>query len=124
MTLSGTSLISITNQTIFDTILSVRDVVTPLGEWDYNFLISSLASDFAFQVLATPVPKDTDGQDNIGWGGTNTRDFTVKSAYESLNTSAQTIEGDWKALWSWKGPHRIQTFMWMRLMNVFSLIIA
>ncbi|CAJ2669949.1 unnamed protein product [Trifolium pratense] len=110
---SGTSLISITNQTIIDTTLSVRDVVTPSGDWDYNFLTSSLPSTFVFQVLAIPVPKDTDGQDNIGWGGTNMRDFTVKSAYDSLNTIAQPIEGDWKALWSWKGPHRIQTFMWM-----------
>jgi hypothetical protein len=66
MTLSGTSLISITNQTIFDTTLSVKDVVTPLGEWDYNFLISSLASDFAFQVLALLAPKETNGKDNIG----------------------------------------------------------
>jgi hypothetical protein len=72
----------------------VRNVVAPSGDWDYNFLTSSLPSSFAFQVLATPVPKDTDGQDSIGWGGTNTRDFTVKSTYDSLNTSAQSVEGD------------------------------
>ncbi|GAU42748.1 hypothetical protein TSUD_77850 [Trifolium subterraneum] len=87
---NGTSLFSITNQTSIDSTLLVRDVV-----------------------LAIPAPKDIDGQDSIGWGGTNNRGFTVKSAYDSHNNSSHPIEGDWKALWSWKGPHRIQTFMWM-----------
>ncbi|MCI79168.1 ribonuclease H, partial [Trifolium medium] len=54
------------------------------------------------QVLAIPAPMDIDGKDTIGWGGTNTRNFTVKSAYENQNIRAQPIEGDWKALWSWK----------------------
>jgi hypothetical protein len=26
---------------------------------------------------------DVDGPDTIGWGGTNTRNFTVKSAYDN-----------------------------------------
>jgi ribonuclease HI len=43
----------------------------------------------------------------------NTRNFTVKSAYDNQNTIAEPIVEDWKSLWSWKGPHRIQTFMWM-----------
>jgi len=109
---NGTSLMSITNQTFIDTTLHVRDVVTPSGEWDFNFLTSNLPSTFALQVFVIPAPKDTDGLDNIGWGGTNTRDFTIQSAYDSQNSRAQPIQGDWKALWSWKGPHRIQTFMW------------
>jgi len=45
---SGTSLISITSQSYIDTTLSVRDVVTPSGEWDYNFLSSNLPSTFVF----------------------------------------------------------------------------
>ncbi|PNX66909.1 ribonuclease H, partial [Trifolium pratense] len=52
-------------------------------------------------------------RDSIGWGGTTTRDFTVQSAYVSQSARGQTIEGDWKALWGWKGPYRIQTFMWI-----------
>jgi len=108
---SGTSLMSITNQTFIDTTLHVRDVVTPSGEWDFNFLTSNLPSTFALQVLPIPAPRDTDGLDNIGWGGTNTRDFTIQSAYDSQNSRAQPIQENWKALWSWKGPHRIQTFM-------------
>jgi len=91
---SGTSLISITNQSYIDTTLSVRDVVTPSGEWDYKFLSSNLPSTFVFQVLAIPAPKDTNGRENIGWGGTNTRDFTVQSAYIAQSSRVQPIEGD------------------------------
>ncbi|CAJ2652742.1 unnamed protein product [Trifolium pratense] len=108
----GNSLFSTTNQSFIDTTLSVREVVTPSGDWDYDFLISNLPSNFVFQVLALPAPTDTDGRDSIGWGGTTTRDFTVQSAYVSQSARGQTIEGDWKALWGWKGPYRIQTFMW------------
>jgi hypothetical protein len=49
-------------------------VVTSSGEWDYKFLTSNLLSTFALQVLNIPTSIDTDGYDNIGWGGTNTRD--------------------------------------------------
>ncbi|PNX73126.1 hypothetical protein L195_g029024 [Trifolium pratense] len=82
----GNSLFSTTNQSFIDTTLSV---------------------------LALPAPTVTDGQDSIGWGGTSTRNFTVQSAYVSQSARGQTIEGDWKGLWSWKGPYRIQTFMWI-----------
>ncbi|GAU11643.1 hypothetical protein TSUD_334560 [Trifolium subterraneum] len=77
------------------------------GIWD------QFQQNIVWQVLAIPAPKDIDGQDSIGWGGTNNRGFTVKSAYDSHNNISHPIEGDWKTLWSWKGPHRIQTFMWM-----------
>ena len=33
------------------------------------------------------------------------------------------VDGDWKTLWVWKGPHRIQTFMWLaaheRILKIF-----
>jgi len=46
------------------------------------------------QVLVIPALKDADGLDNIGWGGTNSRDFTIQSAYDSQNSRAQPIQGD------------------------------
>jgi hypothetical protein len=106
-TQSGTSLISTTNQSFIDTTLSVKEVVTHLGEWNYDFLITNLPYDVALQVLALPAPLDTDGQDNIGWGGTSTRDFTIQSAYFSQCSRDQSFVGDWKTLWNWKGPRRI-----------------
>ncbi|CAJ2658994.1 unnamed protein product [Trifolium pratense] len=91
---SGTSLLSVTNQIIIDTTLSVRDVFTPSGEWYFDFFTSNLPSNFSFQVLAIPAPMDIDGKDTIGWGGANTRIFTVKSAYVNQNIRAQPIEVD------------------------------
>ena len=112
-TLSGTSLVSITNQINIDTTISVKNVVTPSGDRDYNFITSNLPYTFAFQVIDLQAPKDTEGPGNTAWGGTNTTNFTIQRVYESLNNRDETIEGDWKALWSWKDPHRIQTLMWM-----------
>ncbi|PNX61642.1 hypothetical protein L195_g060760, partial [Trifolium pratense] len=49
----------------------------------------------------------------IGWGGTNTKHFTIQSAYNIQRGHIHSIEGEWQAIWAWRGPHRIQTFMWM-----------
>jgi hypothetical protein len=63
--------------------------------------------------VAISAPKDIDGPDLLGWGGTSTRQFTVQSAYNLQRENNISIEGNWKSLWSWNGPHRIQTFVWV-----------
>ncbi|GAU49151.1 hypothetical protein TSUD_87340 [Trifolium subterraneum] len=35
------------------------------------------------------------------------------SQYRALIRHYQPLAGEWKALWSWNDPHRIQTFIWM-----------
>lgn len=47
------------------------------------------------------------------WRETSTHQFTVKSSYNLLFQDQSTVDGDWKMLWGWRGPHRIQTFMWL-----------
>jgi ribonuclease HI len=98
-----------------DTTLSVRDVLNQDGYWDVRFLSENLSNDIVSQVIALPAPTDTDGPDTLGWAGTNTHQFTVQSAYTLQHAIAMPLvaEGDWKTLWGWKGPHRIQTFMWL-----------
>ncbi|GAU47866.1 hypothetical protein TSUD_404370 [Trifolium subterraneum] len=97
-----------------DTTLSVRDVLNQDGDWDVGFLSENLSNDIVTQVIALPTPTDVDGPDILGWAGTNTHQFTVKSAYTLNHAIAMphVAEGDWKTLWGWKGPRRIQTFMW------------
>lgn len=56
---------------------------------------------------------DVDGSDIIGWKGTNTRHFTIRSVYDLQRGNYRHIDGEWKKIWDCKGPHRIQTFMWM-----------
>lgn len=93
---SGTSLISITNQASINTTLAVRDVVTASKDQNYNFLTSNLPHAFAFQVFSILAPKDKNGHDKIGYGGTNTKKFTTQNSCASMNARAQPIEGDWK----------------------------
>jgi len=46
-------------------------------------------------------------------GGTSTHQFTIQSAYRLQHRDIHALEGDWKSLWDWKWPHRIQTFIWL-----------
>ncbi|CAJ2627891.1 unnamed protein product [Trifolium pratense] len=98
-----------------DTTLSVRDVLNQDGDWDVRFISENLSNDIVSQVMALPAPTDVDGPDTLGWAGTNTHQFTVRSAYTLQHVIAMPLvaEGDWKTLWGWKGPHCIQTFMWL-----------
>ncbi|GAU26504.1 hypothetical protein TSUD_361370 [Trifolium subterraneum] len=64
-------------------------------------------------LVIIPTPKDKDGPDLLGWSGTSTRQFTVQSAYDLQRGNNLAIEGNWKSLWRWNRPHKIQTFMWI-----------
>ncbi|GAU34538.1 hypothetical protein TSUD_219210 [Trifolium subterraneum] len=110
---NGHSLINHSTQQIVDTTLTVKDTLTYTGEWDINFLTVNLPLTTVNQLVAIPALKDTNGVDSLGWSGTNTRHFTVQSAYNLQQGDYPSIDGKWKSLWSWKGPHRIQTFMWI-----------
>jgi hypothetical protein len=37
--------------------------------------------------------------------------FTIQRAYVLHHGEIHAWEGDWKSLWDWKWPHRIQTFI-------------
>jgi len=39
--------------------------------------------------------------------------FMVQSAYILQRGNYHLIVGDWKKIWDWKGPHKIQTFIWI-----------
>jgi len=103
----GRSLMNICTQQTIDTTLTLKDTLTETGEWDLHFLTTNLPHITVNQLVAIPAPKETDGSDSIGWTGTNTRHFTKQSAYNLQRERYCSIEGNWKSLWSWKGPHRI-----------------
>ncbi|MCI19533.1 ribonuclease H, partial [Trifolium medium] len=91
----------------------VRDVLNTDGEWNLNFLHDNLPAHIVNELLSIPAPSNVDGYDTIGWGGTSTHQFTIQSAYRLQNGPIHGMEGDWKNLWAWRGPHRIQTFIWL-----------
>ncbi|CAJ2634326.1 unnamed protein product [Trifolium pratense] len=109
----GSSLMLNATQQFVDTTLTVKDVVTINGHWNIDFIKAHLPPDKANQVLAIPAPMEADGPDSLGWKGTSTRHFTVQSAYEHQCQNLNHIEGDWQKIWDWKGPHKLQNFMWI-----------
>ncbi|MCI07796.1 ribonuclease H, partial [Trifolium medium] len=109
----GHTLMNLSTQQIVDTTLTIKDTLIETGNWDLNFLTTHLPQTVVNQLVAIPSPKETDGPDSLGWIGTNTRQFTVQSAYYLQRGNYLPIAGNWKSLWNWKGPHRIQTFMWI-----------
>ncbi|WJX61000.1 hypothetical protein P8452_46145 [Trifolium repens] len=110
---NGRTLMNLSTQQTVDITLTIKDTLTETGNWDLNFLTTNLPRDVVNQLVAIPAPKETDGPDSLGWIGTNTRQFTVQSAYYLQRGNYIPIAGNWKSLWNWKGPHRIQTFMWI-----------
>ncbi|CAN1179214.1 Putative ribonuclease H protein At1g65750 [Linum perenne] len=59
-------------------------------------------------------PKESNGEDFWVWGGEQNGRFSIRSAYELLQSS-QVVSQDpiWKKIWSWSGPSRIQFFIWL-----------
>jgi hypothetical protein len=108
---SGSSLLLNATNNIVDITLLIKDVLIVKGQWDLNFLNTHLDPNTVSQIITIPTPMWVDGSDTIGWRGTNTRHFTVQSAYELQQGDVQQIDGDWEKIWAWKGPHRIQTFI-------------
>jgi len=102
-----------TSQNIIDTIISVRGVLNAEGDWNLSFLRENLPANTVNQVVALPTPIDADGTGVMGWEGTNTYQFTIQSVYRLQHGDIHALEGDWNSLWDWKGPHRIQTFIWL-----------
>jgi len=92
-----------------------KDLTVNISVQPYEFLMNNLPDDTVSRVLALPTPTDDNGLDTIGWSGTNTHQFTVQSAYSLQHQNCLTVEGDWKILWQWHDPRRVQTFIWLAI---------
>jgi len=101
------------SQNFIDTTISVRDVLNAEGDWNLSFLSENFPTNIVNHVVALPTPIDADGPDVMGWEGTNTHQFTVQSAYRLQHGDINALEGELNSLWDWKGPHPIQTFIWL-----------
>ncbi|MCI03053.1 putative ribonuclease H protein, partial [Trifolium medium] len=108
---NNVSLINFSTNSYVDTTITVKDMVDDTGNWDLTFLFGNLPSNIVNRIIALPAPHETDGPDVFGWGGTSSHNFSVRSAYDLITETIASVEGNWKALWKWKGPHQIQTFM-------------
>jgi len=58
---------------------------------------------------------EDDGSETIGWGENDTHYFIVQNAYLLRYQNCTIVKGDWKIIWKWKFPRRIQTFIWLAM---------
>lgn len=98
---------------MLDTTFLVRDMVTDSGRWNCQFLVNNVPSSIIEKIMAIPPPMDDDGEDLVGWAGTNNGIFSVRSAYSLLAVEHSKNSSDWLCVWKWKGPYRVQMFMWI-----------
>lgn len=66
------------------------------------------------RVVAIQPPTDVKGYDLMFWVGSRRGEFSVKSAYETINENQHAVEAlVWNLAWKWKGPQCIKTFIWL-----------
>lgn len=75
------SLLSISTGLFIDTTLTIKDVLTNIGIWDIDFLNNHLLPNKVNPLIAIFAPMYSNFPDSIRWNGTNTRHFTIQSAY-------------------------------------------
>ncbi|CAN1800858.1 Putative ribonuclease H protein At1g65750 [Linum perenne] len=58
------------------------------------------------------------GDDTWNWGEEPNGKFSIRSAYRlTLELDLQTSDPDWKCIWRWRGPSRVQHFLWLAMHN-------
>lgn len=105
--------VALAGNNVIDTTLYLPDFITASGAWNIDAIKDTLPSSIVHEITAIPPPMEEDGADSIGWSGTTDANFTTKSAYNLLCQSQTATQGDWPCIWKWRGPHRIQMFMWI-----------
>ncbi|CAL1377016.1 unnamed protein product [Linum trigynum] len=87
---------------------SVASMLNSVGEWDTEFLTTSLQADALLQVLGMPPPKPELGDDELVWGLDQKGEFTLKTAYQLVaEIDGEDAQQGWKGVWKWPGPNRV-----------------
>ncbi|CAA0836031.1 Polynucleotidyl transferase- ribonuclease H-like superfamily protein [Striga hermonthica] len=89
-----------------------------VGEWKWLEFSHLLPAAVLLQIAAIPAPNASRGSDKLYWSCSSTGAFSTKSAYNSLDVAAPTSsQALWTAIWTWPGPPRIRTFLWLLKRN-------
>ncbi|CAN1761920.1 Putative ribonuclease H protein At1g65750 [Linum perenne] len=68
-------------------------------------------------VAGSSPPVAGSGEDDWCWGGESNGHFSIKSAYELLRSNVQAADTLWDKIWRWKGPARVNHFLWLAAQN-------
>lgn len=92
----------------------VVDFVDDTGQWNLGLFLQFFPRSILKRIRATPTPVQGNGKDELYWQLTASGKFTVQSAYQLLGEPEEENEDRlWQCLWSWKGPERVRTFLWL-----------
>ncbi|KAJ1415512.1 Reverse transcriptase zinc-binding domain [Sesbania bispinosa] len=86
------------------------------GSWNLHIFSPYLPQWAIDEITGSLPPQPGSQQDNLSWGLTSHGNFTTKSAYHLAADNFQgPVHRIWRAIWHWKGPHRLKCFLWMIL---------
>ena len=98
--------------------LYVADFVSTDGSWNWPKFSHLLPHHAVMRIASIHPPSARNGADQVYWAAPSQGNFTVKSAYDSLDQShVQERDNYWRLAWSWKGPQSIKIFIWLVLHN-------
>ncbi|CAN1815662.1 Putative ribonuclease H protein At1g65750 [Linum perenne] len=92
---------------------SVADLVDAKGAWDFQKIRPLLQPEGLNMVAGTSPPVAGSGEDDWCWGGEPNGKFSINSTYEMLRTSSSSPDALWEKIWCWKGPARVNHFLWL-----------
>lgn len=84
-----------------------------MGFWDVNWLLECLPQRIVNLITSVHVGFDGSGVDKCVWQFTPNRNFSVKTAYDSLFHAQHIFEWKWHFIWKLHVPPKIKTFLWL-----------
>ncbi|CAN1126818.1 Putative ribonuclease H protein At1g65750 [Linum perenne] len=110
---SGVKLIDAAlDPTNVDLEMSVADLVTSEGSWDFSKLQTILPAEAIDMIAGMSTPAPERGEDQWVWGMDSKGQFTIKSAYNLLRSN-QSSSDRWSSVWFWRGPNKVRFFLWL-----------
>ncbi|KAK8579360.1 hypothetical protein V6N12_069686 [Hibiscus sabdariffa] len=96
----------------------VSDMLTSLGEWDWDKLGHQLSGSVLEKLVVVPPPMPQYGADVPGWMWEEKRCFTLASTYKYLMREwDKPRDSKWRIIWSLRVPWLVQIFMWITAHN-------
>ncbi|KAF7804601.1 putative ribonuclease H protein At1g65750 family [Senna tora] len=93
---------------------TVAAFTTASGEWDWSKFEYLLPAHVCSRIASMVPPGNSNRKDVPAWRFSNNGSFSVKTAYKVLSNNEDLFKDPlWKHIWSWQGPQRIKSFLWL-----------
>ncbi|RYR72069.1 hypothetical protein Ahy_A02g006258 [Arachis hypogaea] len=95
----------------------LTDFLDVSGQWDIRKLQEVLPEDVVKRIATISPPSPWKEADHIAWGLSSDGQFSIKTAYQNLRDTQATPNKIFQLVWTWKGPERVRTFLWLVIHN-------